>query len=47
MHSALDNGTPITIAEVAEQVDGFAPEDIHTPHVYVDRVVPREIALEP
>ena len=43
---AMASAAALTIAEVAEQVDGFAPEDIHTPHLYVDRVVPREIALE-
>ena len=37
----------LTIAEVAEirPVGGFAPEDVHTPHLYVNRLVQRTLSL--
>lgn len=44
---AMATAAALTIAEVAEllPVDAIAPEDIHTPHLYVDRIVPRELSL--
>ena len=44
---AMASAAALTIAEAAEilPVGGLAPEDIHTPHLHVDRLVPRELAL--
>lgn len=44
---AMASAADLTIAEVAEirSVGGFEPEDIHTPHLYIDRLVQSTISL--
>jgi 3-oxoacid CoA-transferase subunit A/3-oxoadipate CoA-transferase alpha subunit len=44
---AMASAGALTIAEVAEirPVDGFAPEDVHTPHLYVNRLVQSTLSL--
>jgi 3-oxoacid CoA-transferase A subunit len=44
---AMASAGVLTIAEVAEirPVDGFAPEDVHTPHLYVNRLVQSTLSL--
>ena len=44
---AMASAGALTTAEVAElrPVGGFEPEDIHTPHLYVDRLVQRTLSL--
>jgi 3-oxoacid CoA-transferase subunit A/3-oxoadipate CoA-transferase alpha subunit len=44
---AMASAGALTIAEVAEirPVGGFEPEDVHTPHLYVDRLVERTLSL--